>query len=382
MTATALLPPLRLGFVSYGDSGDRMIASGIPYYLRQGMRELERSPLPPVEVKDISSRPSWAARLAMKALSFRRERAAWERQYLHGRSIARARSRRRDVGARRGEFDALLHVRTWYSPAPLPYASFIDATVNMVRGYDRTWDLTDRQFADEIAVEGEFYRRAAVVYCASHAVMEDLEANYGVSADAIVHVGAGTTLPGLAQLEKSVIEERAARPRVLFVGKDPERKGLFELIDALEIVREETPDLELSIVGPAAGLGAARKPWITEHGLVTDKSLLGDLYARASMFALPAHRESYGLVIPEALSYGLPCLVSRTGELPFLIEDGVQGAVVPRVASEDIAAGVRRILGNAEDFRAMSYAAHARGKTHDWTSIARLMVEDLSRRLS
>ena len=369
--------PLRLGYVSYGDCADPMPASGIPYYLREGMRQVSGA-----AITEINSRPHAVERLALKAISARPDRRAWERQYLHGRGIARARSRLRDDLVRAGgPLDALLHVRTWYSPSPVPYASFIDATVTMVRGYDDSWDLSARQFRDEVAVEKRFYQEAEVMFTASHAAGDDLVETYGVRPDRIVHVGAGATLPGIEDLPDALVAERWERPSVLFVGKDPVRKGLPELVEGIRRAREEIPDLNLTVVGPTAMPGAAEERWISHRGLVTDKGALSAIYRRSSALALPAHRESYGLVVPEALSYGLPCLVSSTGELPHLVTDGAYGAVLAEVTPAAIAEGLVAMFTDPAAYAEQSRRARAASTRHDWAAIARLMVDEISSRL-
>ncbi|WP_087485824.1 glycosyltransferase family 4 protein [Brachybacterium massiliense] len=368
--------PLRLGYVTYGDCHDPMIHSGVPFSLRRGMQQVHQA-----EVTEISTRPHRIERLGIKAVSLRPGRQAWERQYLHGRLIARARSRRRDTLARAaGDLEALLHVRTWYTPIGTPYASFIDATVNMVRGYDPSWTLSDRQFQQEVAVEGEFYRRAAVMFSASHAGRDDLVQNYGVAPEDVVIVGAGTTLPGIGELSEDFLAQRFAERTVLFVGKDPVRKGLPELIEGVRLARESVEGLSLRVVGPAEAEVPGDEPWVARHGLVQDKATLSDLYASASMLALPAHRESYGLVIPEALSYGLPCLVSSTGELPHLVEDGSFGAVLPEIAPEQIAQRLVAAFADEAEYAKQSRRALERSRRHDWGTIARGMVAELTAR--
>ncbi|WP_353114315.1 glycosyltransferase family 4 protein [Microbacterium sp.] len=370
--------PLEIAYVSYGDSADAMAASGVPHYLRQGFTGVAAARISPV-----SARPGIVARLAAKLLSFRPRRADWERNYLHGSVLPRMRSRLRTRRLRRlaPDADVVLHVRTWYSAISVPYASFIDATVTMVRGYDDTWDLSDKQFAAETRIEGDFYRRALVVYTASRAASQSLIDDYGVAPERIVQVGAGRTLRGLTELSGERIAERIRVPNILFVGKDPVRKGLPELLEAFSEIRGEFPKATLTIVGPEVERPEYSEPGVHWHGLVADKERVSEFYAAASVFVLPAHRESYGLVVPEAMSFGLPCVVSSTGELPYLVEDGVDGAVLAEVDATHIASSIREILSDRTSYAELASAAYAKSGRFDWTHIAQTMTDDMAERL-
>lgn len=371
--------PVRIGYVTYGDVSDPMIASGVPHYLRRGFDRATG-----VAISDINARPSRWERLAIKALSFRPNRVAWERNYLHGSLLPRARSRRRSRGVRAHQpLDAVLHVRTWYSALPaVPYASFIDATVAMVRGYDTTWDLSDRQFQHEVAIEGDFYRNAAVVFTASHAAIESLVQDYGVDRDNIVRIGAGTTLPRLAEIDSALAESRIAAPNILFVGKDPDRKGLPELIAGFVIAQKTHPELTLTIAGPVEDRPEYHLPGVEWLGLVGDKEQLARLYTRATIFGLPAHRESFGLVIPEALAHGVPCIVSDTAELPHLIQDGETGVVLDEISPEAIARAIEQLLADRTAYAATARAALEASRPYDWAVMAHTVRDELRKRIA
>lgn len=379
MTTSNPPQPLRVGYVIYGDVADPMIASGVPHYLRRGFDSVTD-----VTIRDINARPSRWERLALKALSFRLNRDAWERNYLHGTLLPRARSHRRSRGVRAHQpLDAVLHVRTWYSALPtVPYASFIDATVSMVRGYDTTWDLSDQQFRREVEVEGDFYRNAAVVFTASHAAIDSLIQDYGVARENIVRIGAGTTLPRMATLDDAVAKARITSPNILFVGKDPDRKGLPELISGFLIAQKTHPELTLTIAGPVEQRPEYHLPGIEWLGLVGDKAQLAQLYARATIFALPAHRESFGLVIPEALAHGVPCIVSDTAELPYLIQDGKTGVVLDEISPHAIARAIEQLLADPAVYAATALAALEASKPYDWEVMAHTVRDELRKRLA
>ncbi len=113
-----------------------------------------------------------------------------------------------------------------------------------------------------------------------------------------------------------------ARPHqrrvILFLGRIHEIKGVDQLLAAWELLATEYPDWELEIAGPwntpfgrqlrtsAAIRGIPKLRWLGE---VTGQPK-ADSLSRASLVVLPSHSENFGVVVAEALSSGIPVVVS------------------------------------------------------------------------
>ena len=107
-------------------------------------------------------------------------------------------------------------------------------------------------------------------------------------------------------------------PPVLFVGSLIELKGVRELIEAWAEVRRQRPDAELLLVGDgelkpellrkAGALGVESS--VHFAGTVPHEDLPG-IYAGSAVFVLPSRSEGFSLVTYEALSCGVPAVVSR-----------------------------------------------------------------------
>jgi glycosyltransferase involved in cell wall biosynthesis len=147
--------------------------------------------------------------------------------------------------------------------------------------------------------------------------------------------------------------------RVLYAGRLAVEKGLEHLLAACRLVRA---DYELTIIGSGPleehlRHAAAGLPHVHFIG-PQPRTSLGAHYQRHHVFCTPALSEPFGLVILEALASGLPVIATRVGGIPELVQDGVNGLLVPPADPAALAAAIA-CLASDEPLRAR-LAAHAR----------------------
>jgi glycosyltransferase involved in cell wall biosynthesis len=76
---------------------------------------------------------------------------------------------------------------------------------------------------------------------------------------------------------------------------------------------------------------------------------LAELYALADALIFPTHSDPWGLVVNEAMSCGLPVIVTRVaGCMADLVQDGWNGFVVPPGNPSQLAAAMARLAGDSE----------------------------------
>jgi glycosyltransferase involved in cell wall biosynthesis len=192
-----------------------------------------------------------------------------------------------------------------------------------------------------------------------------------------------TVPPGVtvAPVPADAAQRRAARgvrrPYVLFVGTAEPRKGLDVLVEAL--ARPAVADLDLVVVGPegwgdvnitglATAAGVAERVHVT--GRVDDTELAA-LYVGARVLAMPSRAEGFGFPVVEAMTHGVPVLVSAD---PALRE--VAGGAADVVPVGDPAALADALAIAAADGPERDQAA-ARGRDRasafDWDHTAAAM---------
>jgi len=163
----------------------------------------------------------------------------------------------------------------------------------------------------------------------------------------------------------------SSAPFILNVGRMVPAKAQDVLLEAFAQLGDEFNGWRLAIVGDgrleedlrtrAASLGMeGRVEW---HGLVHDPYVL---YRSATIFALPSRVEGTPNVLLEAMSCGLPVVVSDGAPgLLELVEDEVTGLVVPVNDPVALASALRRLARDGELRRRLGEAARERISEHD-----------------
>ncbi len=113
----------------------------------------------------------------------------------------------------------------------------------------------------------------------------------------------------------------AGLPRLLFVGGDFKRKGGDLLLEVFRKRLRGRAELEL-----VTGADLPEEPGVRVHrGIKPNAPALLRLFAQSDVFVLPTRGDCLPLVGMEALSAGLPLVVTRVGGLPDLVREGETG---------------------------------------------------------
>lgn len=139
-------------------------------------------------------------------------------------------------------------------------------------------------------------------------------------------------------------------PMLLFVGRLIKEKGIYEVLDAFELVSKQIP-CRLYIAGEGVEKGEIVKQ-IEKKNLINSVSLLGYLdeerlsraYQNASIFILPSYREGFPIAVTEAMSFGLPIVTTPVGGIPDRLLDGQNALFVTPKNAEAVAGAVLRLL--------------------------------------
>ena len=170
------------------------------------------------------------------------------------------------------------------------------------------------------------------------------------------------------------IDQAAARARLgaradqrvmLYVGRIAVEKNIGTLIKAAKIAMAEDPSLHLWFVGDGPALEGYRR-MIGSMGIGDRVSFFGfvprhevdEFYAAADVFVFPSMTETQGLVVIEAMSYGLPAVVVTGGGAGSAIRNGKNGFLVKNDPME-LARAIGKALENESTYNLMSQSATA-----------------------
>jgi glycosyltransferase involved in cell wall biosynthesis len=184
--------------------------------------------------------------------------------------------------------------------------------------------------------------------------------------------------PSGAVGELPTAEARAGRPlRVLFVGALGQRKGLGDLFEAMRLLNR--PDVELVLLGtPLVPLDFYRQElsnFTYEPGRPHDQVLA--LMRTCDVFCLPSIVEGRALVMQEAMSQGLPLLITPNTGGEDLIIEGSTGFLVPIRSPQAIAEKLTWFAENRPAIPAMAAAARAHAARYTWESYGTRVFEAL-----
>ena len=238
---------------------------------------------------------------------------------------------------------------------------------------DRTRAEIRRDYA---ALAAGHARRAALVVAVSEFTAGEVERRLSVPRDRIVICS-----PGAPRWTPRA----DPRPRgpILFMGTLEPRKNVGVLLAAYaELLRNDgndrIPDLWL-----AGGATAGADQWlraIAQPPLAGRVKHLGyieggrryDLYTQASMFVLPSHLEGFGIPALEAMTVGVPVIVSRRGALP-----EVTGGAAQVVEPDDVrglAEAMARYLDDPQAAAAAAAQGLDRARRYSWDASAATLL--------
>jgi phosphatidylinositol alpha-mannosyltransferase len=149
---------------------------------------------------------------------------------------------------------------------------------------------------------------------------------------------------------------------ILFVGRFDPRNGVKHMLRAFVLLRELRDDVRLVVLGDGPLRGVYQRlvpPRLRDDVLFEGRvdQLRPRYLASAEILCAPCQLASFGMVLLEAMSAGVPVVASRNSGFECLVEDGVQGLLIdPPDGEGDFAAALNLLLEDVELARRMGAA--------------------------
>ena len=154
--------------------------------------------------------------------------------------------------------------------------------------------------------------------------------------------------------------------KLLFVGSLGQRKGLSYLLEAITLLK--TP-VRLTLLGRKTAnncrpleMAVGQHRWIPtlHHAGVLREMHEHDLLVFPSLF------EGFGLVVLEAMAQGTPVITTEHTCGPDVIDDGIDGFIVPIRSAGAIAEKIELLNADRERLTSMKDAARHKAEAHGW----------------
>lgn len=168
---------------------------------------------------------------------------------------------------------------------------------------------------------------------------------------------------------------------LLYVGRIAQEKNLGTLFEAAARVFSEDRRLRLWLVGDGPFQEEARS-MVRALGIGDRVKFVGFVpreevdpyYAAADLFVFTSISETQGLVVQEAMSFGLPAIVASGGGASASVEQGISGFVV-RNEADDVAAHIRRVLDDERLYSQLSEGARESVREFSTVEMGRRVAE-------
>lgn len=188
--------------------------------------------------------------------------------------------------------------------------------------------------------------------------------------DRIEVVPLGVAEPDPALLEQKKPARDSSVLEIAMLGRIEPLKGQHLLIAAVGILRERGIHVHARIVGHAMSDDylAQLKQDVTRRGLDELVEFAGfhpaplELMTDSDVVVLATKRETFGLVLVEAMLCGVAVIGSNAGGVPEIIEDGHSGLLFEPESAESLADGLQRLAEDPELRARLASAGQARAR--------------------
>jgi glycosyltransferase involved in cell wall biosynthesis len=221
-------------------------------------------------------------------------------------------------------------------------------------------------------------RTADGAHVYSRDVWNALRMNYGLAPERVAYIPNGVERRFFGAARQYA---RGERLRLLYAGTWLDQRGIFYIRDAMLRLAPRMPGLKLTIAGPGAPAEKVMGffgPELAGHVEVRPAIAAGsmqELYAEHDIFVFPSLMEGLPSVLLEAMAGGMPVITANTCGMPDMVQDGVNGLLVPPADAVALENAIAR-LAESEPLRyKLGSAARETMRQHKWSSAAQKLEE-------
>jgi glycosyltransferase involved in cell wall biosynthesis len=220
-----------------------------------------------------------------------------------------------------------------------PMVFWADATFeNLIDFYPAYSNLCQESIDRAHFIQKTSLEKAQLAIYSSEWAAQSAINYYHADPDKVKVVPFGANIDGnrsLSQIKATIANRPSDRCKLLFLGVDWYRKGGDIALQVAEELNQLGLDTELTVVGCQPIIEGDLPSFVKSLGYISKSTPAGKeqierLIADAHFLILPSRAECYGIVFCEANSFGVPCISQKTGGIPTIIKDDLNGKLFDR----------------------------------------------------
>ena len=171
------------------------------------------------------------------------------------------------------------------------------------------------------------------------------------------------------------------RKRICFIGHLIERKGIKVLMEACLLLKKADYEFELNLYG-FGNLKSFILDFTKKHFLqnsiflkgVVPNEMINNVLIENDLFVLPSYKESFGVVIIEALASGLPVISTNCGGPETIVTNKELGEIIEPGNPELLKNTIIKVFKNYSSYDPIRLHNHIK-KHYDWDYIGNKIIE-------
>ncbi|MGB9465118.1 MAG: glycosyltransferase family 4 protein, partial [Candidatus Acidiferrum sp.] len=190
--------------------------------------------------------------------------------------------------------------------------------------------------------------------------------------------------PGLFWYVPNGVEERFFTPRefptktgceFLFVGTWLDRKGVYYLADAFGLAAKKISGIRLTVAGCSVPPEQVKEMFAAELRdrvnviPFVKREEIAAVYAAHDIFVFPSLVEGMPLTLLEAMATGMPVVTTNTCGMADVVENNVNGLLVPAADAEKLAEGLERLCQSNELRKRLGLAGQETMQRYTWARV-------------
>lgn len=177
-------------------------------------------------------------------------------------------------------------------------------------------------------------------------------------------------------------KSKLSNNNIICVGRLESEKGHSDLIDIVREIKKEIKDIKLFLIGDGS-LKEELKKKVAEYKLQNNviftgflaKDEMEEYLLDSKLFVMTSHTESFGLVLIEAMSYGVPCIAFDSADGAKTILGNGCGVLISNRNKKKYAKKVIKLLNDDNSLKSFAKKGYDRASEFDLNKIKKQWIK-------